>query len=342
MKKTVSVILCMILLFSAAAPAAFAATIPIDSGIDALRDQFVFGTGPNVNGTVIDYYAFTPEIHGSDKYPLVVWLHGLISGGYPGRQITRNDISYWASAEFQSRFVNGGAYILAPRSPEPVADWADYLQKPVKDTIDAFIAENADHIDTTRVYIGGLSMGGKMTLKMIAAYPEMFAAGFPCSPYFALTDSVAEGVKNTPIWQLSSKNDCYMGYNTWIKPDWEKLVSKSNRKSDIRITWFDTALKPDGSRPGTTHDTWHAATYDMFMFDNSEFTGSVTLDGNGNRVTLTYPNGMISWLCSFTSDYHPAVSAKTGVAGFFHNLYVSFMAWVARLVKALGLKGMLG
>ena len=101
----------------------------------------------------------------------------------------------------------------------------------------------------------------------------------------ALPDSVAEGVKNTPVWQLSSKNDCYMGWSTWIKPDWDKLAARSNRKSDIRITIFDTALKPDGSHPGTTHDTWHAATYDMFMFDNTEFTGSVIFFGTQTPLT---------------------------------------------------------
>ena len=235
MKKLISVCLTTLLLLMLV-PAVSVNALPIGAGIDALRDEFYFGVGPDTNGTVIDYYAFQPALKDGVKYPLVVWLHGLISGGYPGRQITRNDISYWASDEFQARFTAGGAYILAPRSPEVVADWADTLKAPLKATIDQFIHENAEHLDTTRVYIGGLSMGGKMTLKMIASYPEMFAAGFPCSPYFALPDSVARGVSNTPIWQLSSKTDCYMGYSTWIKPDWDKLASYSNRKSDLRFT----------------------------------------------------------------------------------------------------------
>ena len=151
MKKFLSVMLCAALLLCAFAPAAFAGALPLSSGIDALREQFTFGVGPTVNGNTIDYYAFAPETASGVKYPLVVWLHGLISGGYPGRQITRNDISYWSSAEFQSRFTGGGAYILAPRSPEVVADWADYLQAPLKATIDAYIKEHADHIDTTRI-----------------------------------------------------------------------------------------------------------------------------------------------------------------------------------------------
>ena len=328
---------CLLLtVFSAAASA-----LPLEAGLDALRDEFYFGVGPSSGGVVMDYYAFAPE--GAGKFPLVVWLHGLVSGGYPGRQITKNDISYWASDEFQSRFAAGGAFILAPRSPESVADWSDNMIAPLKATIDDFIRQNAARIDTARIYVGGLSMGGKMTYKVVAAYPEMFAAAFPCSPYCAISDSLARGVKNTPIWQLSSKNDVYMNFNLWIRPDWEKVMAASERREDCRWTVFDTALKPDGSRPGTTHDTWYAATYDMFMYDNSPFTGSVTYDGNGNEVTLVYPDGLISWLNRFSSGYSIAANGPSnGVLGALYRVYTQLMTFIAKLVKALGLKGVLG
>lgn len=326
-----------------AAPVVSAAQ-PLSAGLDALRDQFTFGIGPSTNGITMDYYAYEPDADISGKLPLVVWLHGLVSGGYPGRQITKNDISYWASAEFQSRFTGGGAFILAPRSSEVVADWEDRYMQPLKEMIDDFIRQHSDRVDPTRIYLGGLSMGGKMTLKLAAKYPAMFAAIFPCSPYYKLTDSVAKGVKNVPIWQLSSKTDCYMGFNTWIWPDWQKLMEHSACRDKCRITVFDTALKPDGSRPGTTHDTWYAATYDMFMYDNSTFTGSATQDGNGNAVTLTYPEGMISWLCQHTSSYALPDDGKdnNSSSSWIHRIYSYFVEIWAKLVKALGLKGVLG
>ena len=37
-----------------------------------------------------------------------------------------------------------------------------------------------------------------------------------------------------------------------------------------------------------------------------------TVDGLGNKVTLTYPDGMISWLSSFTSDYDGAPATDSG------------------------------
>ena len=54
---------------------------------------------------------------------------------------------------------------------------------PLKAAIDDFIAQHRDTIDTTRIYIGGFSMGGKMTLKMTIAYPSFFCgcvSDLPC------------------------------------------------------------------------------------------------------------------------------------------------------------------
>ena len=37
-----------------------------------------------------------------------------------------------------------------------------------------------------------------------------------------------------------------------------------------------------------------------------------TIDGNGKTVKLTYPDGMISWLSSYTSDYDGTPIEGTG------------------------------
>ena len=53
-----------------------------------------------------------------------------------------------------------------PRShEEQYLYWNDSMIVPLKAAIDDFIAQHRDTIDTTRIYIGGFSMGGKMTLK---------------------------------------------------------------------------------------------------------------------------------------------------------------------------------
>ena len=341
MKKTVSVLLAACMAFLCAFTV-FGEAVSLNAGLEALQDQFYFGAGPSVNGAVIDYFAYSPDESTGIKYPLVVWVHGFVSGGYPGRQITKNDISYWASKEFQARFPQGGAHILAPRSPEAVASWNGALQAPLKAAIDSFVQDHYDSVDATRIYIGGLSVGARMTLDMAASYPEMFAAVFPCSPYYVgLVDKdTAAACADLPIWMLSSKRDYLMSFERSIRPTWERLMEYSNRKKDCRWTVMKTAIKPDGSATGTTHDTWYAATYDMFMLDNGEFTDSVTYDGTGKTVTLTYPKGMIHWLSRFSSAYSVPAPAKAD--NVFTRIYKSIMAFFARVARALGLKGILG
>ncbi|MBR0136779.1 MAG: hypothetical protein IJM18_11285, partial [Clostridia bacterium] len=157
-KKIIAITLCVLMLPVMTVTCVSAQPLTTSAGIEALRDQFLDGTGPSVNGLVIDYCYYAPDKeYMTDKYPLVIWLHGLVSGGYPRRQITKNDISNWSALEFQYRFPQGGAFILAPRSPEVVADWADNLIEPLKATIDDFIQQHYDMIDPTRIYIGGLS-----------------------------------------------------------------------------------------------------------------------------------------------------------------------------------------
>ena len=50
----------------------------------------------------------------------------------------------------------------------------------------------------------------------------------------------------------------------------------------------------------------------MFSSDNGKYPFMNTIDGTGNKVTLTFPDGMISWLSGFTSDYNGSVATDSG------------------------------
>ena len=50
----------------------------------------------------------------------------------------------------------------------------------------------------------------------------------------------------------------------------------------------------------------------MFSADNGDYPSMKTVDGNGDTVTLTYPDGMISWFSQFTSDFDGAKGEGTG------------------------------
>ena len=47
---------------------------------------------------------------------------------------------------------------------------------------------------------------------------------------------------------------------------------------------------------------------DKIAIENGDYPYMNTVDGNGNKVTLTFPDGMISWLSGFSSSGFSGVS----------------------------------
>lgn len=311
-KKIISLFLSVLMLFGCAGFSACAEEsvgVPLSAGREALQARFEKGIGPETNGYSIDYRYFSP-VSDSDtvtakKYPLVVWLHGMGEGSHEGEQIIGNDIAFWSSSDYQSRFKgSGGAFLFVPRSiEEKMIYWDDSMIEPLRAALDDFIAKNIENIDLSRIYIGGFSMGGKMTLKMAVAYPETFAAAFPICPAWDLPDEYASYLADMPVWLTSGKQDPLVNYASSVAPTWEKIIKASNDPDNCRFSTLSKTLRPDGSNAPSGHHAWIAVTNDMFSSDNENYPSMSTVDGNGKDVTLTYPDGMISWLSSFTSDY---------------------------------------
>lgn len=309
MKKILCVILAAITLMACASPA-----FAIETDLEPLKAKFADGEGPEVAGVSIDYVYYTPEKKDDTKYPLVIWLHGMGQGKEKRAQIGDNNFPLWASDEFQSRFTpSGGAYLLAARSHEENGKfWPNDHLAPLKAAIDEFIAEH-DDIDVTRIYIGGFSMGGQMTLKMIASYPGLFAAAFPMCPAYTPSDDEVKAIANLPVWISVSRFDVIAGYYTNSKYIWDKLCEYTNLPEDCRLSSFGKVCYGNGKKTPSNHHVWFAVANNMFMDDGSDYVNMETFNAAGETIDLEYPDGMISWLCKYTSDYSGEELASTNL-----------------------------
>lgn len=312
MKKFISLLMTLIII---ALSCVAAGAISFNDGLDQLKAEFLPGEGPVVNGYSVDYRYFSPVGEAdTTKYPVVIWLHGLGEGKEEGAQIKKNNIAYWASDEFQSRFnPAGGAFIIAARSREEDGiTWDNSMILPLRAAIDDFIEKNSANVDLSRIYVGGFSMGGKMTLKMAVAYPEMFAAAFPICPAWAPGSEATDLIADMPIWLTSGKLDPLVNYNLAVTPTWKTIINSSNVPEKCRFSTLKTVRYPDGKRTTSSHHAWFAVNYDMFAVDNGDYPDMTTVNGLGEEVTLTYPDGMISWLTSQTSDFDGAKATDMG------------------------------
>lgn len=309
MKKYLSLFLaCLLLLLPMGV---IASALPLSHGTAALNRQFLNGKYGGY-----DYVYFSPVKAEDDavKYPLTVWLHGRNSGGYARAQLERYEFSNWASDEYQARFENaGGCFLLCPRAAVGNRnEWDNSNKADLKAIIDEFIALNRDHIDTSRVYIGGYSTGGSMVWNMLTSYPGFFAAGLPLAAITQPSLSGLEKLKDTSVWIFTSDNDPYIINETGdVKPNFDYLCGVSNRAHELRMTSFTEAFFADGTKKmdgaaladDAEHYIWESVTYDMFMADGTTpYKCATTVNGKGETLTFTPGHALITWLSRQTNE----------------------------------------
>ena len=342
LKKIIAVLLITLTLMGVCSLGILGSYADIEEDLYYAKISFRDGAGPETDGYTIDYKYFSPVKYGDKtKYPLVIWLHGMGNGAEPGDQLIGNDIEAWATEELQGRFkASKGAFILAPRSPEEQRIyWEDCLIHPLRATIDDFIAQHKENIDLSRIYIGGFSIGGRMTLKMAVAYPEMFAAVFPVCAAWVPSRKATAKIADLPIWFTSSKKDELVNYNLMAKRLWKNIVAETNVPEMCRFSTLSQTAYPDASAAPGGHHAWYAVNYDMFSSADGDYPYMSTVDGNGNKVTLTYPEGMISWLSGMTSNYDGSSATDDGnKEAYDFNLNIDCITNMLRAIKRLFVK----
>lgn len=131
--------------------------------------------------------SFPEGMEETKKNPLIIFLHGAGTRNNFNRLLNEN-ISFKLLREHQDR-----GYILAAPLCE-AQDWCEVME-----TLVSWVAElrNLPYVDTDRVYLTGLSMGGYGTWELALIHPEWFAAIMPlCGgscPGFAVR------LKNVPV-----------------------------------------------------------------------------------------------------------------------------------------------
>ncbi|CUH96027.1 hypothetical protein P22_2115 [Propionispora sp. 2/2-37] len=205
-------------------------------------DMFRFGAAEH-DGITLHYASYEPE--GSAKHPLIIWLHGMGEGGTdPAIPIAANKANRFADPVLQAYF--GGAYVLVPQSPtfwmdgfQGFGDGTSKYEASLMELIKEYVAEHKN-IDEDRIYIGGDSNGGYMTMLMIRDYPDYFAAAFPTCE--ALKDSLIRdkdiaAMKKLPIWFTAAKTDQVVPPAEYVVPTYQRLLAAGAK--NVHFSFFD-------------------------------------------------------------------------------------------------------
>ncbi|UUZ95291.1 prolyl oligopeptidase family serine peptidase [Paenibacillus sp. P25] len=256
-------------------------------GVRVLADEFTTGKATHDNIT-LSYASYAPA-KDNKKNPLIIWLHGAGEGGTdPTIAIAANKAVNFASEEIQSYF--DGAYVLAPQTPTfwmdgftGFGDGTSKYEKSLMALIQDYVAANKD-IDTSRIYIGGDSNGGYMTMLMIRDYPDYFAAAFPTCEALKdtlITDADIQKMKDIPIWFTAAKTDPIVIPSSYVIPTYNRLVQAGAR--NVQLSLFDDVHDTSGlykqadGRPYEYNGHWSW----IYVFNNE-----CTAIMNGKQTTI--------------------------------------------------------
>lgn len=212
-------------------------------------DKFNFDTIKVSERMSFPYASYEPK--DNKKHPLIIWLHGMGEGGNsPSLPIMANKAVQFADPSIQNYF--GGAYVFAPQARtwwmqgyEKFADgtsvYSDWLMEGIK----AYV-ESHPNIDPKRIYVGGDSNGGYMTMLLVRDNPGFFAAAFPTCEGLAddiISDEEIKNIAQTPIWFIAAKTDTTLPPDNYAVPTVNRL---RRAKADVHFSFFENVVDETG------------------------------------------------------------------------------------------------
>lgn len=151
----------------------------------------------------LPYRLFTPTNYtAAQRYPLVMFLHGA------GERGTDNamQVSAWPHAMVYISYLrqqSAPLFFVAPQCP---ADSWWHNPKQLGQLLNLFDALTSEFsIDTNRIYITGLSLGGMGTWALLEQLPKYFAAAIPMSGFG--NNAAAPTFKDVAMWDFHAADD---------------------------------------------------------------------------------------------------------------------------------------
>lgn len=184
--------------------------------------EYEYGTR-NVQGQPVNYRLLLPEkLEEGKKYPLVVFLHGSGERGNDNEKQLVHGARLFLVDSIRKKYP---AFVLFPQCPEE-SYWSNVIR-----TIDSqtnkkqfnFIPDgepttamaqliqliaiicNEYPVDISRMYAGGLSMGGMGVFELVSRMPGKFAGAFPICG--GVHKKRAKRMKNCSWWIFHGAKD---------------------------------------------------------------------------------------------------------------------------------------
>lgn len=176
------------------------------------KRQYTSGSGD----TLLYRWLAPDSVQEGQSHPLILFLHG---AGERGSDNTAQLLHVLPRFAEPARRAQHPAFIFAPQCPQEdywtngnfAPNRSNYV---LNDTMTKALTLTAQAlaliielypVDTTRIYVVGLSMGGAGTWEMALRFPDVFAAAVPICGFS--DPRYAARLTEMPIWAFHGSND---------------------------------------------------------------------------------------------------------------------------------------
>ncbi len=278
------------------------------------RGTFTGRSTGRVGDETLTYAAYEPWSLKNDgkANPLLIWLHGGGEGGIDvSITLLGNEVVSLIRPEIQSHFTTeGGAdgtYVLSIQCPTMWmgtakgfghGEYPSLYSDVLKACIDNYVAEHPD-VDRNRIYVGGCSNGGYMTMNMLIRNPKYFAAAYPTCEAYAdanISDNEIAALAEENIWIVQSYDDTTVDGKTHCIPTFQRLMRAGAK--NVWMSMFENVQALDN--PGQRlmgHFSWAYVFNDAVTMSQEQTDGDVKPNNNGGGTVA--PQGhanLFEWM----------------------------------------------
>lgn len=184
---------------------------------------------------VFPYIAYIPD-NISSHPALLIQLHGAGERGSGGADLEKVLVHGFSKIANDDNLKD--CVLIMPQCPEDTF-WVARIES-IKKFVDEMITTYS--VDTSRVYICGLSMGGFGTWYTAMAYPELFAAIIPCCGGGMAWNAQ---LLKMPVWAFHGLADTVVSPSQTM----EMVEQLKNVNPNLKYNFYE----------GVGHDSWEYA-----------------------------------------------------------------------------------
>ncbi len=191
-----------------------------------------------------NYLLFLPETYGQEQksWPMILFLHGAGERGSDIEKVKVHGPPKIVQTRKDFPFI-----VVSPQCPE--GDWWTTKTEVLINLLDDIVARY--DVDTERIYLTGLSMGGYGSWALASEYPNRFAAVVPiCGGGNRIMSLM---LKDVPIWAFHGAKDSVVP----VEESKEIVEAINARGGNAKLTIY----------PEANHDSWTETYNNQELYD---------------------------------------------------------------------------